>query len=198
MDTTPGEGATSEAEPPSRSSGVYPSWGGELLAIQRAGARVGDVAFLGSMALAPKRDSLAEAEGRPSRLVFASELATSLETRRRYVLLRATITREQLTTGRARLIFRRIGTAIAILVGQDIYPLLRVADRRQLRTLQARILDWLRSKGRDSDAVVQVARRLHQDLLMFADLIAKVDCREELVEYDAARAASPGPTRPPS
>lgn len=217
--------AACEAALPSCRTGVYPKLRDGRSAVDQAEAeeRVADVCFLGSVALAPKRESLervsrsqdvwdivaecdstrrriiktltaleislAEAERRPSRLAFTSELATSLETRRQYALLRSKITRQELTADVAETIFRRVGTAIAILVGQDIYPLLRIADRRQLQNLQARILDWLRSKKGDSDAL-QVAHRLHQDLWMFADLIAKVDHRAELVEHDAARRAA--------
>lgn len=127
---------------------------------------------------------LAEEEERPRALTFASELGRSLETRRQYSRLRHSILREAVSPGRARPVLRRIGTTLAILVGQDIYPDLRISDRRQLRRLQSRILDWLRA-GEVPDSA-RSADRLYGDLVVFAQLLAQVRLRMELVEHDRA------------
>jgi hypothetical protein len=67
-----------------------------------------------------------------------------------------------------------------MLVGWDVYPQLRVRDRLQLRDLQRRVLDWLRS---DRDATA--GRRLWEDLVGFVRMLAQVSRRQELVEHDA-------------
>ncbi len=126
--------------------------------------------------------ALASVEGREARLALSSELGRSLETRRRYAQLRLTFLGEEFSPERALILLRKCGTAIAILIGQDIYPDLRIADRRQIRSLQGRILDWLRAPNEPDSPLV--AQRLFQDLAMFAGLIAQVRHREELVEHD--------------
>lgn len=136
-------------------------------------------------ALTALEGGLAIEEGRPTALTFASELGRSLETRRQYSRLRHSILQEEVSPGRARPVLRRVGTAIAILIGQDIYPDLRVADRRQLRQLQGRIISWLRA-GDEAPDVARSAERLYGDLLMFAQLLAQVRLRMELVEHDRA------------
>jgi len=126
--------------------------------------------------------ALARTEGRETRLALSSELNRSLETRRRYARLRKTFLVEEFSPKRAGMILRRSKTAIAILIGHDVYPELRITDRRQLRSLQARIADWLQAP-KEPDSVL-VAQRLFQDLGMFAGLITHVNHREELHEHD--------------
>lgn len=124
-------------------------------------------------------------EGIETPLNFASELASSLEVRRVYARLR-----ESIAEGRepdedelhARL--RGVGTQIAILVGREIYPELRVDDRMELRRLQQRILAWLRTPGGDPERQTE-GRRLWQDLSGFARVLAQVSHRQELLEHDA-------------
>jgi len=129
---------------------------------------------------------LCDAEGLTKKLAFASELATSLEIRRQYSLLRRAIQGPEPTEATIRTRLRAVGTRIAMLVGRGIYTDLRVHDRMQLRKLQHRILDWLRDGGDGDDSWVE-GRRLWQDLDGFAGLLQHVNRRQELVEHDAQR-----------
>ncbi len=70
-------------------------------------------------------------------------------------------------------------TSIAKLIGRDIFVRLRLTDRIELRNLQTRILEW-RTSGADPLA----AERLWQDLCGYAQLLHKVNQRQELVEHD--------------
>jgi hypothetical protein len=129
--------------------------------------------------------ALCERGGIESELSFASEVSRSLEVRRQYARLRQSIAGEQPTPDTLLRALRRVGTSIAILVGRDIYPELRVHDRRQLRELQGRILVWLRGPADTPEAVTD-GLRLWQDLVGFAGLLQQVSRRQELVEHDAA------------
>lgn len=112
---------------------------------------------------------------------FASELEVSLRVRRACAKLRARVlsgghpTPETL---HARL--RSAGTAMAMLVGWEVYPSLRVRDRLQLRDIQRRILEWLRH---DKDPTAGL--RLWEDLVAFIRMLVQVNRRQELVEHDA-------------
>ncbi len=121
--------------------------------------------------------------GLPPGLGYESELQTSLRVRRCYARFR----RQILEGGEPgydevypRL--RAAGTVIAVLVGRDIYPELRIRDRLQIRELQDRILSWLRT-GRDDLAG---GIRLYQDLAAFVGMLTEVNNRQELVAHDAA------------
>ncbi len=125
--------------------------------------------------------AMARAGLAPPSLDFTSELEVSLRVRRACAKLRSRVlagggdpTPETL---HARL--RSAGTAIAMLVGWDVYPSLRVRDRLQLRDVQRRILEWLRQ---DRDAVEGM--RLWQDLIGFVRMLSQVNRRQELVEHD--------------
>jgi hypothetical protein len=114
------------------------------------------------------------------KLDFTSELEVSLLVRKSCAKLRARIlaggapTPESLHTR-----IRLAGTTIAMLVGWDVYPSLRVRDRLQLRDLQRRVLEWLRT-DRDGTA----GMHLWQDLVGFVEMLAQVNRRQELVEHD--------------
>jgi hypothetical protein len=128
---------------------------------------------------------MSEAEGWEPKLSFESELAVSLEVRRQYSRLRGAIARhEAVTEDNLHRSLRRVGTAIAMLIGREIYPDLRIDDRRQIRELQARILDWLRDDAVDEEKV-RAGMRLWQDLSGFASLIEQVNRRQELSSHDA-------------
>lgn len=117
----------------------------------------------------------------PQSLDFASELETSLSVRRACAKLRARVLGQgEPTDDTLHVRLRGSGTAIAMLVGWEVYPSLRVRDRLQLRELQRRILDWLRD-GRD----VISGMRLWQDLVVFVRMLGQVNRRQELVEHDA-------------
>jgi hypothetical protein len=188
-------------------------------ALDHAGRRVADIAFIGVTelrvklgrvrALTPDRDGwdivaecgsgirrtrksltalervMSEAEGWEPKLGFESELAVSLEVRRQYSRLRGAIARhEQATEENLHRSLRRVGTAIAMLIGREIYPDLRLDDRRQIRELQARILDWLRDEDMN-DEKARAGMRLWQDLAGFSSLIEQVSRRQELQSHDA-------------
>lgn len=114
-------------------------------------------------------------------LDFESEVEVSLRVRRACAKLRKRVLAggdPTASTLYARL--RGAGTAIAMLVGWEVYPSVRVRDRLQLRDLQRRILDWLR-EGRDEVA----GMRLWQDLVGFIRMLSQVNRRQELVDHDS-------------
>jgi hypothetical protein len=120
----------------------------------------------------------------PRQLSFASQLSRSLEVRQNYARLRQTIASLATSDTPRHRALRLAGTAIAMLIGKDVYPELRIDDRRQLRALQERILAWLRCDAARPENERE-ADRILQDLLGFADLLALVSRRQELVEHDA-------------
>lgn len=128
--------------------------------------------------------AIARAEGLAPTLDFSSELHDSLRVRRAYARFRVRLL--ALADGAAtRELYPRMraaGTHIAMLVGWDAYPLLRVRDRLQLRELQQRILEWLRPELRDDHTA---GTRLWQDVVGFVEMLALVNRRQELVEHDA-------------
>ena len=76
---------------------------------------------------------------------------------------------------------KNAATRIAILRDLKIYPFLRIHDRKQIRSLQKRIVAWLNGRG---DSTEEAGRRLWQDLVTFARLLVSVNDREELREHD--------------
>ena len=117
----------------------------------------------------------------PQSLDYASELRISLCVRRACAKLRASIVAPgEPTPAALRARLRRAGTAIAVLVGWDVYPHLRVRDRLALRELQRRILDWLREGAEPTSGI-----RLWQDLAAFLRMLAQINRRQELVDHDA-------------
>lgn len=127
--------------------------------------------------------AIATVESVPPLLGFTSELHTSLAVRRAYAKFRSRVLAGGEPTPdslRARL--RGVGTQIAMLVGWDVYPELRVQDRLLLRDLQQRVLDWLRG---GSDATPASGLRLWQDLAGCVEMFALVNRRQELVEHDS-------------
>lgn len=114
-----------------------------------------------------------------------SEISRSLEVRRCYTRLRGELTRDKDETARGLLRRLRLAaTALTKLTGSDIYPDLRVSDRQQIRSLQTRILDWLRQHQGAPDGGVRPAVRLITDLLGFAELLQAVNNRSELRDHD--------------
>lgn len=128
--------------------------------------------------------AIASATGAAATLDFATELRTSLVVRRAYARFRQRLTAGgEPAAGELRARLRGVGTQIAVLVGWQAYPLLRVRDRLQLRELQGRILGWLRTDASD-DALTGL--RLWQDVVAFVEMLAQVNRRQELVEHDTA------------
>jgi hypothetical protein len=128
--------------------------------------------------------AIAEVTAVPRVLDFTPELETSLASRRAYAKFRSRIMKGGEPTPetlRARL--RLAGTQIAVLVGWDVYPDLRVRDRLLLRELQERVLAWLRGEHEDASSA---GTRLFQDLAACVEMFSLVNRRQELVEHDAA------------
>jgi hypothetical protein len=126
--------------------------------------------------------ALAACEHRERVLDFTPEVELSLRVRRTYARLR-----RDFETGsdpspadlHARL--RLLGTRLAILVGKDVYPELRVRDRVQLRSLQERILGWLRAEERDG---VEAGLGVWKDAVAFLEMLTLVNRRQELIAHD--------------
>jgi hypothetical protein len=115
---------------------------------------------------------------------FVTEIKHTLAVRRAYTSFRKSI--EACGTpsddDELRKALRTGGIQIAIMIGRDIYPSLRILDRIELRRLQALILEWLRADTTDSRA----GHRVFQDLNAFAGLLVQVNRRGELCEHDLA------------
>jgi hypothetical protein len=120
----------------------------------------------------------------PPLLDFSSELQTSLAVRRAYSRFRARVMAGSDPLPAAlRTRFRAIGTQIAIVIGWDVYPEMRVRDRLLLREIQHRVLTWLRG---GNDATAAAGLRLWQDLAACVEMLSLVNRRQELLEHDAA------------
>jgi hypothetical protein len=125
--------------------------------------------------------AIAGAQRVPARLVFTSELEVSRAIRRSYAKFRARLHADQEPTPQTlQRRFRAAGTQIAMLVGWDVYPEMRVRDRLLLRDLQQRILAWLR----DADRSIIEGLRVWQDLAACTEMFSLVSRRQELVEHD--------------
>jgi hypothetical protein len=125
--------------------------------------------------------TLAAEHGLARELHFATELSQALEIRRRYAELARSIAAAHAHAAiDLRGALRGVGGAIAVLIGKSIYPHMRIADRIQLRSIQRRILGWLREPAADD----REGRRVLTDLIGTADMLAHVSRRQELVEHD--------------
>ncbi len=125
--------------------------------------------------------ALARAGGVEARLNFTSELEVSLRVRKACAKLRERVLGDGTPTAEnVHVRMRSAGTAIAMLVGWEVYPSLRVDDRLQLRELQRRVLDWLRGAREYAPGL-----RIWEDLVGFVRMLADVSRRQELVEHDA-------------
>lgn len=118
----------------------------------------------------------------PLEASYITELKRSLETRRIYAIFRRRLRDAgPFADDNARACLRAGGTAIATMVGRDVYVDLRVSDRIQLRRLQRRILAWLRG---DDGFDAESGRRLWGDLEACSDLLLQVNHRAELRQHD--------------
>lgn len=119
--------------------------------------------------------AIARADSVAPLLDFSSELEESLLVREAYAKFRARLFAEG-TPGLNELYakMRVVGTHIAVLVGWNAYPLLRVRDRLQLRELQQRILAWLRPQNRVDDVA---GMRLWQDVVGFVAMTTPTSSR---------------------
>ncbi len=127
-------------------------------------------------------NSVAFAVGCTPLLDFYSELQQSLAIRCSYrKFWKALSVPEGPDPTEVRKSLRDMGTRIAMLVGHQVYVDLRIQDRQQLRTLQGRILSWLKGEG---DPSVQAGVRICQDFSGFAQMLRQVSRREEVSTYD--------------
>lgn len=84
-----------------------------------------------------------------------------------------------LTVGNARSALRAVGTRMAILVGSEVFSLLREDDQSTINSLQARLLAWL---ANDDDFASATA--LWDSLGELVSKLRQVNQREELVQHD--------------
>lgn len=116
-------------------------------------------------------------------LDFTPELKRSLRVRRYYARFASQILGgAEPTKGTLVARLRGAGTAIAVLVGQQVYAELRVGDRLQLRSLQRRILEWLRPRADENGT--DLGLELWSDLKAFVGMLQRVNRRQELTEHD--------------
>ena len=78
--------------------------------------------------------------------------------------------------------FRCVGTAIAMIVGHEVYRDMRFFDRRQIRALQTRVLDWLRNP--EAPGAFAEGTRLWQDVIGASAMLRQINRREDLVRHD--------------
>lgn len=115
-----------------------------------------------------------------------SELEISLAIRREYTRFRRAIAPiPEPAPEDARRRVREAGILLAKLIGKDIYHYLRTSDRRQLRSIQERILEWLRAR----DPPQRQGVRIWQDFAALAGVLVQVNHRTELREHDLAVAS---------
>ncbi|MBI5496362.1 MAG: hypothetical protein HY904_15170 [Deltaproteobacteria bacterium] len=118
---------------------------------------------------------------------YQSEVATSREVRRTYVTFCADI----LGSGEPGPddVVKRVrvaATSIVKLTGRAIYPAMRVDDRILLRTLHARLMEWLRAAAQGAAGGAQAGQRLWRDIASAAEILLGVNNRAELREHDLA------------
>ena len=134
--------------------------------------------------------AICELEGLPPRDTwYATELQISLKVRRVYTAFRHSLRRHApKDDGDLTATLRLVGTSLAVIVGRPVYEVLRITDRMAIRTLQKRIIGWLRHKSRHPENPQRTrAARLWSDINSFADLLTQVNNRSELMEHDLTR-----------
>jgi hypothetical protein len=124
---------------------------------------------------------LTEVESRPSLFLdlYQTEKQRAVETRAAYYSFVAGLRATERACHDVERCIRLAGTGIARLIGRSIYEELRVEDRRLLRSLQARLCDWLRG-ARDQ----REGQRLLSEVSSCGALLMEVNRRPMLIEYD--------------
>jgi len=119
---------------------------------------------------------------------YLSELERSLRVRHAYACFRADLLRAgppDPSTLQRRL--RMAASAIAKLVGREIYPSARVHDRWMIRQFQKRIREWMQLHAEQSaraDVLTVSGVRLWEELANIAELVMQVNHRAELRAHD--------------
>lgn len=109
-----------------------------------------------------------------------SDLDVSLQIRKLYWLLRQETANEPADDDHFSEGLRRVVYRLIAFREHQVYPLLRIDDRLQLRNLLKRILDWLNVPNHN----LEEGRHLWKDLAGFAEILIQVSQRQELKEHD--------------
>lgn len=115
-------------------------------------------------------------------LSLDSEITDALAVRRAYCKLWNTLAADPLPPAdspEVELFLRRGSTAIAVLLGRDIFLDLRLHDRRQILAIQRRIRTWLISAGAS-----EAGRPLLEDVVNLFVLLSQINNRIELLMHD--------------
>jgi hypothetical protein len=126
-------------------------------------------------------NALADFAGAERRLLLDDELAKGLRVRQQYEVFRLAV--HDFVGDESKTLLQRVrsaGTAMAMLIGRDEYPLMRAGDRILLRKLHQRVLDWVASGERNECE----ALHLCSELLSITELLMTISCRAELIEHD--------------
>jgi len=132
-------------------------------------------------ALVSVESAIYEFEGGEAPVRKWYDLKLSLDIRRAYSRLRRRILAPGVPTDATldqRLM--EVEEGFAGLRAGKIYPLFRIDDRVQMRSLNKRISQWRATEPQD----FQAGHRLWQDLTGFAELLAMISHRQELREHD--------------
>ena len=132
-------------------------------------------------ALVSVESSAAEFEGVAVPRRHLADLEISLEIRKLYgELNRELVAEGPPPDGELEASLDAIAQRLVELRKLDLYPLLRIGDRVEMRRLYKRILDWLQQPQPD----LIEGHRLWQDVSGFAHLLLQINHREELREHD--------------
>lgn len=165
----------------------------QLLDVDRVGAstdpweviaRCGSAHRRVARTLATIEEAFARYRGVKRRLEPACELCVALEIRRHYCRFAQNVASHDAPEDASQLkrALRSIGTAIAMLFGSRVYSHLRVRDRRQIRGLQSRILEWLRNDQKKS--AYADGLRLWGDVVGASQMLMQINRRESLIRHD--------------
>jgi hypothetical protein len=135
--------------------------------------------------------AVAAATGGQACLEYLSDLELSLRVRRAYATFRARVLARAAAfpdDARTEDVHARViatGHEIANLVGLPVYPLLRMSDRLQLRSLQNKTVAWLRLRNESArEDWTTSGLRLWQDISATLLMFGQVNRRQELVSHD--------------
>ncbi len=115
-------------------------------------------------------------------LSLESEITDALAVRRAYCKLWNTFAADPLPAADSAEVetqLRRGSTAIAVLLGRDVFLDLRLHDRRQILAIQRRIRTWLISGGASESG-----RPLLEDVVNLFVLLSQINNRIELLMHD--------------
>lgn len=127
--------------------------------------------------------AVSASRGTSAALYDDTDLARALAVRAHYARFRAQLRPARLARGDEVRRLRAVGTAVAIMVGSDVFPSLRRPDRDGFLALQQRILEVLRARPEARTAQFGGAR-LWSDILGFGAMLAHVRQRAEIRAHD--------------